>query len=118
MDQYEIPYNLSTEITKMNIVPPPPEDFYDFSTDFEDRYYDMEWRKVKQTTESDKLGVYQYEEGDNVTGVFRCSCMSVYPGAMCHPRRVEFVGEKDFDGIVGYGFSNEFPYTEIKGMRG
>lgn len=102
-DEYEVPYRLNTEVTKMKIVPEESDYVMEPNKwDFE-RSYDLTWESTKD---------------DDDEGIYKVDCITLYPGAMAHPKRHVWPGEQDSDLIIGYGFSNEFPYDQIEGKVG
>jgi len=44
------------------------------------------------------------------------SAIACYPGALSAPWRLDYKGEEDFEGGIGYGMFEEFDYTKVRGQ--
>lgn len=54
-------------------------------------------------------------DGDESVSSFSTVCC--FPGGLINPRRMEYQGEDVFDGEIGYGMFDEFPYAKVKGQQ-
>lgn len=92
--QYGLLPNISfkTNVSKLDILP---------NQESRDRYYEL-------TIES-------LSGAPTVTSRF--SVMYNYPGCMMRNRIVNYPGEDVFDGHIGYGMNDDFPYHDIKGKQ-
>lgn len=59
-----------------------------------------------------KLTVDSVKKGEPKSFNFTCSLMYNFPGSMTRHRIVEYPGEADFGGKIGYGMSDDFCYEE------
>lgn len=72
-------------------------------------------------TEKMEAGMLKYGkiEGSNIAGeelkIDVCS-IAMFPGNLTLPRMVEYPGEEDFDGDIGYGMFNEIDYHKLAGQ--
>lgn len=60
---------------------------------------------------------YESTKGDGLEGVFQCSTIAHYPGALVSPRVLTWPGEDDFGGQLAYGHGNLFDYSKIAGEK-
>jgi len=52
---------------------------------------------------------------DKETSIIKVSGLLSFPGSMTARRVIEFPGEDAFDGLIGYGMNDNFPYEDLSG---
>mmetsp|Transcript_52871 Transcript_52871/g.133566 ORF Transcript_52871/g.133566 Transcript_52871/m.133566 type:complete len:689 (+) Transcript_52871:88-2154(+) len=61
------------------------------------------------------LGVKSLD--DDSSDIVKCSVLYNYPGSMTKNRIIDYPGEEDFDGYIGYGMNDDCPYEHLEGNK-
>lgn len=59
----------------------------------------------------------RYNDTDADENAVECSAVICYPGGLVAPRRIEYKGEENFEGQIGYGMFSEFNYDKVRDER-
>mmetsp|Transcript_100486 Transcript_100486/g.324023 ORF Transcript_100486/g.324023 Transcript_100486/m.324023 type:complete len:635 (+) Transcript_100486:347-2251(+) len=88
-----------------------------FRSNISDLSFEGNHKDLTDMSRSYWLAVQSVNQDEKVTEDIRVSNIYHFPGAFSNPRIIEYPGEADFGGRIGYGMNDDIPFENLKGSR-